>query len=220
MPTAPYYVGEGKDKKRVPGVTTVLSRFKESGGLMHWAWDLGMQGINYRDVRDKAASTGSICHDMIEEFIHGRSEVEAESYVSAPPEDQKRAGQGFDAFHEWWNDSKIELLDTEMHIVSEEFRFGGTPDAVGRDSQGRFVLLDWKTSNNTYLEYIIQLAAYDHLVTLKYEQPARTHLLRVGKDFADFHHHSWPRDVIDRAFSSFRQMRWLYDELAVLKKLV
>ena len=65
------------DKTRVPGVTTITGRFKESGGLIHWAWDLGMQGINYRDARDKAADAGTLGHDMIEAFIKGQDPEEA-----------------------------------------------------------------------------------------------------------------------------------------------
>ena len=39
--------------QRLPSVTTVLSRFKDSGGLIHWAWSLGKEGKDYREERDK-----------------------------------------------------------------------------------------------------------------------------------------------------------------------
>ena len=40
-PKEGYYV----DGKRVPGVTTVLGRFKESGGLIHWSWKIAFDGL-------------------------------------------------------------------------------------------------------------------------------------------------------------------------------
>ena len=51
-----YYL---KDGTRVPGTTTVIGRFKESGALLRWAFQQGKDGKNdlYED-RDKAASFG------------------------------------------------------------------------------------------------------------------------------------------------------------------
>ena len=59
MPTAPkgYFT---KDGKRVPSVTTILGKFKEAGGLMHWSWECGMKGLDYRQVRDAAADAGTL----------------------------------------------------------------------------------------------------------------------------------------------------------------
>lgn len=60
-----------KDGTRVPGTTTIIGRFKESGGLIWWAWDLGMKGLDYRDVRDKAADAGTLVHAMVEAHAAG-----------------------------------------------------------------------------------------------------------------------------------------------------
>lgn len=48
MPTAKagYFTSKGE---RVPGTTTVIGRFKNSGGLIHWAWELGYKP--YRESR-------------------------------------------------------------------------------------------------------------------------------------------------------------------------
>ena len=44
-----------QDGVRVPSVTTVISRFKEAGALMYWAWNEGKEGRDYRETRDAAA---------------------------------------------------------------------------------------------------------------------------------------------------------------------
>ena len=60
------------DGTRVPGVTTIIGRYKESGGLIHWAWEQGRDGKDYRESRDAAATAGHVAHEMIEAQILGR----------------------------------------------------------------------------------------------------------------------------------------------------
>jgi len=226
MPTVNYRV----DGKRVPGTTTVVGRFKESGGLIHWAWDLGMQGINYRDARDTAASTGTTGHALIEQRIKG---LEPVCDFSGTAEQQQQAMKCLEAFDTWADQNKMEIIATEMHLVSPQYRFGGTPDAVAI-LNGKPTLLDFKTSNKTYGEYAIQVAAYRHLlndgklfdvetpdelVNTEYGKIKDAHLLRIGKEFAEFHHSFWGEDVMDYCWDAFVQMRELYDKLARIKKL-
>jgi hypothetical protein len=85
----PYVLADGTS---VPSVTTVIGRWKESGGLIHWAWKLGMEGRDYRDVRDSAASSGTIAHAMVDASIRGIEFI--------PPKDVdesvlKKAAQAF-----------------------------------------------------------------------------------------------------------------------------
>ena len=201
------------DGTRVPGVTTIIGRFKESGGLIHWAWNLGMEGKNYRDARDKAADAGTLGHDMIEAFILGHDPHEV--ITEATPEDLAlKATQAYQAFLLWFKSTDMEIVATEMVLISEKHRFGGTPDALGKISNGEFALLDWKTSNRIYADYLIQLACYARLLEENkvVDQPIeRFHLLRVGKEFGDFHHHSWPREAMKPPWRAFELMRELYD---------
>lgn len=210
-PKAGYYL----DGKRVPGTTTIIGRFKESGGLIHWAWQCGVDGINYREARDSAATAGTLAHDMIENLIHGRPLED----VKGPEELLALARKGVEAFVEWKEQSRIEIVATEMSLVSKEYRFGGTPDAIGKTPAGH-VLLDWKTSNRVYPDMLIQLAAYRHLWEAEHpDMPlGRFHLLRFGKEFGDFHHHSWPEEVIDTAWGAFVRMRDLYEIDKTLKR--
>ena len=64
------------DGKRVPGVTTIIGRFKDSGGLMWWAFGQGQAAergeINsLYDKRDEAAEAGTIAHALVEMHIAG-----------------------------------------------------------------------------------------------------------------------------------------------------
>ena len=42
MPTGKYEL----DGKLLPGTTTIIGKFKNSGALIHWAWKQGMDGID------------------------------------------------------------------------------------------------------------------------------------------------------------------------------
>ena len=50
MPTGKYEL----DGRLLPGTTTIIGKFKNSGALIHWAWKQGMDGIDYRETRDQA----------------------------------------------------------------------------------------------------------------------------------------------------------------------
>jgi hypothetical protein len=214
VPTSIYRT---KDGKRVPGTTTIIGRFKESGGLIHWAWELGIDGKDYRQARDAAADAGTIAHLMIERFLHDEDPYT----VDGPNELVELAAKGLEAFMLWWESTKVEVEATEIALVSEEYRFGGTPDAIGCIGSA-LALLDWKTGNHVYAEHIIQLSCYRHLY--EHNNPGkkltRFELLRFGKEYGDFHHHSWPIEVIDLAWESFKHMRQLYDLDKKIKKVV
>ena len=49
------------DGTRVPSATTYLGVLAKPA-LIHWAWELGVQGLDYRKVRDQAGETGTLGH--------------------------------------------------------------------------------------------------------------------------------------------------------------
>ncbi len=67
--------------------------------------------------------------------------------------------KAYSAFLKWQAQNHIEILEQEVQLVSEEFKYGGTLDAVGF-ANDKYVLLDWKTSKGVYKNYLLQLAAY------------------------------------------------------------
>ena len=208
------------DGKRVPGVTTILSRFKESGGLIHWAWQLGSEGKDYRKVRDEAADAGHIAHAWIDDTIHGRSLTE---YPDADPLTVDKAFESLSAFKEWSSQVGLQIVDTERPLVSEVHRFGGTYDAIGVLAGKAPILLDWKSGNRVYPDHIVQVAAYRALV--RECHPAvqgleSACLLRVDKEFASFAYYSFPAQVLDAGWESFKKMRELYELDKTLKRAV
>jgi hypothetical protein len=219
MPTPKkgYFVQDGT---KVPSVTTILSRYKESGALMYWCWQQGKDGKDFRETKQAAADAGTAAHEMIEQWKL-KQPFDASKYK---PEILAKAQGAFSAFLEWANQTKLEIIQTEVGLVSERYRFGGTLDAML--VQGNLALGDWKTSGGVYPDYLMQLAAYHQLWTENFPDKPITggvHLLRFSKqehpdDPISFAHHYWSDVTV--ALKLFLLLREAYDLDKRVKKMV
>lgn len=209
MPTAPYHLADGT---RVPGTTTVIGRFKDSGALMHWAFMQGKSGAErLYDAAEKAADIGTLAHSMVEHSINGDDPEKAFEGATVPEEDKAKARNAFAEYLEWAAQTDVKITAQEMHLVSEEYKFGGTPDAIGMIGNS-LCLLDWKTSNAVYPDHAIQLAAYRQLWNENYpDQPltGASYLLRFSKNYPDFEARKF--GDLSEAWEIFKHYRAAYD---------
>ena len=213
MPTFIYKTADGK---RCPSVTTINKIGQDSGGLIHWAWNLGMEQKDYRNARDQAAEGGTVGHALVDAAIHG-TEADLSGYS---PEAQSAGQIAFGAYKEFMAQTRMEIVASEVPLVHEELRYGGCIDAVGRGANGQLCILDWKTGH-VYADHLCQVAAYAEL--WENSNPADlilggAHLCRFNRETGDFSHHYFA-DLYD-AFAAFKLKRELYDLLAKLKKRV
>lgn len=207
-PRKGYHLADGT---RVPSVSTILSRFKESGGLIAWAHKLGLEGKDYRSVRDQAADAGTLAHAMIDNHIHARQEV-----IVGDEETIKKATNAFNAYLSWQEQSQFKIQWTERQLVSEKHRYGGTPDAFGT-LNNQPVLLDWKSSNAVYSDYLLQLAAYAELIReVDGVEVQGFYLCRFSKENGDFAVHHYPD--LSEALKMFLLLREAYDLDKLIKK--
>ena len=207
-----------KDGTKVPGTTTIIGRFRESGALIRWAYNRGKDGLDLYESRDKAAEIGTVVHNMVELFINGKDHNEALEYLKSG-EDIEKALSGFQAFQEWFESNRFTVTHQEVQLVSEVHKYGGTPDAIAVDSKFRRVILDWKSSNSTFSDHLVQLGAYRILWNENHPDNPLTggsHLCRFAKQHGDFAHHYYPN--LDDAERAFLIMRELYDLDKILKK--
>lgn len=222
-PTSGYRNAAGK---RVPGTTTIIGRFKDSGGLLQWAFQQGQAAergeiSSLYDKRDKAADIGTLAHSMVEFSINGANKDAAikmaQEAHKASDEDAMKAASAFDAYLMWESMTKLKIVEQETQLVSELYQFGGCPDAIG-EINGELCLLDWKTSTGVYPDYMIQLAAYNQLWIENFpDRPLKGfHLCRFAKDYPDFSHHYWGE--LDQAWEQFKLYRIAYDIDKELKK--
>jgi hypothetical protein len=197
----------------------VIGRFKDSGGLLQWAFKQGQNGASHLyEEAEKAADIGTLAHAMVETSINGGDPETA--LEGASDEFKEKARNAFREYQEWEAQTAVEFVAQEMHLVSEEYRFGGTPDAIGLIGNS-LCLIDWKTSNAVYPDYAIQLAAYRQLWNENNPDNPLTgasYLLRFSKNYPDFEARKFG-DLSD-AWEIFKHYRLCYDLDKELKKRV
>jgi hypothetical protein len=202
-----------KAGNKVPGVTTVLgsSLGWKTPGLVHWAWKLGSEGRDYREERNKAADAGTLAHACAEAIITGKPLPEI-------PEEHKAKVEGaVAAFRAWREQSRLELVASEVPLVSEEHKYGGCLDAVGV-FDGTAAVIDFKSAKDLYPDVVVQVAAYSRLWTENHpDLPIRAwHVLRWGQD-GDFHHHSLSAEQVAAGWRVFLAALAIYTDRNAVK---
>ena len=175
---------------RPKGVTTILGQTL-SKDLMQWAVDscinylreklpvvtekdLEVGANEYIRLREAGGTAGSEAHELVEHFL-----LNTKATGKYGPE----ARAAYDAFVNWFNNVKPEVLDVERSIFSENFQYSGTFDGLIKIN-GKIYLSDLKTTNpsrkapnGVYAENFIQLGAY----ALAYEEERQAEIERLGK---------------------------------------
>jgi len=185
--------------KIIPSVTTIIGGNLgwNKGALIGWSRKMALQGIDPNKERDEAADIGTLAHALIEEHITSTAPhlkvVPAEKELYSPA-NLGKAETAFLAYLEWEKQNNVDLTDprvqAEARLVSEWLQYGGTLDLIA-PIDGELSLIDFKSTNALYPEHRIQLAAYEWLYEENFSEPIPTHLLQVGKDEGDFHHHQF-----------------------------
>lgn len=162
------------DGKRAIGVTTALNGIPKQDFLIPWAsrrvaefavdnYDLfgRMLGAAGRgptvkfltDIppqeRDDAADRGTEVHTLADPYARGMS-------VDVPDELAPHV-RGFAKYIEDFNPITIH---TELVVASRKYGYAGTLDSIEDIPGYGRCLVDWKTGNGVYGEYVLQCAAY------------------------------------------------------------
>lgn len=161
----------------LPSVTMILNNILAKPALIHWAWDLGTKGIDYRKSRDDKADIGTLAHDFIMCHLKG---VECDTSLYTK-EQIDIAETCFLKYLDWekWHEIKPVLLETPL--ISEKYHYGGTPDNYCI-MDGICTLVDYKTGKSIYEEYFYQLGGYNNLLIENNQFPERFIVLRIGRD--------------------------------------
>lgn len=160
----------------VPGATTVLGMLAKPA-LMHWSWQLGLEGLDYRKHRDKAADIGTLAHYLIQCDITG----EEPDLTAYSPEMVDKAENCLISWYEWRKSHKIIDAISEKQMVSEQYGYGGTADCICY-LNGIPTLLDFKTGKGIYPSMLVQLAAYRQLIIENGLWCGQAIILNIGRD--------------------------------------
>jgi len=151
LPDSRYYRRNGD---YYPSVTYVLGTYPKGKHFEDW---LKQVGNNADYIVRKAAEEGTQTHGLCEAYLEGK-----ELNFLSPSGDPKydiNIWQMFLRFVEFWETFKPTLIETEVHLFSDEWKVAGTCDLVVKIG-GKIWVLDIKTSNHLHTTYDFQTAVY------------------------------------------------------------
>jgi len=189
-PHQKYFLADGT---QAPGGSTISKLGDSVEGLIFWAWDLGKQGKDYRKVSQEACDVGTLAHFMIEAFLNSfvcdLSDYEQELI--------DKAIVSYHKFLEWWETQDLQVVATEIQLVNEAYRYGGTIDLIARRKLGNAVLLDFKTSKKISDSYWRQAAGYAALWEASNPNDRITNhaIVRIGKEDENDFEIVWKEDL-------------------------
>jgi len=162
-----------EDGTIVVGCTTVVNQLAKPA-LVGWANRLGLDGYDVNKYVDDLANVGSLAHEMVSCHFSGKK-LNTNDYTA---NEIKRAKNAFKSFTTWIKSQNVKPIIHEQELVSEKYKFGGTPDLLA-EIDGVNWLIDFKTGSGIYDDYIIQLAGY--ALILEDRKIDKVAIVRIGR---------------------------------------
>ena len=151
LPDARYYRRNGE---YYPSITYVLSHYPKGKFFEDW---LKKVGYSADFIVKKAGEEGTQVHEMIEQYLNGKELNFLSEFGN--PQYHPDVWQMFLRFVEWWEEYKPTLIETEVHLFSDELKVAGTCDMIC-EIDGELWIIDFKTSNHLQTVYDLQTAVY------------------------------------------------------------
>lgn len=161
----------------------------------------------HKDKLEEAGTVGHATHNWIEKFIKATMAGDIDKAIQELP-DNPKAKSAVSAALDWIKRHNVRWLCTERKIYSRTYEYAGTMDGLClADScddlnccpdtfKDRKTLVDWKTSNYLYAEYILQTAAYKNAYTEETgEAIDDVWVIRLGKTDSKFQAWHVPIDL-------------------------
>ena len=151
LPDSRYYRRNGL---YYPSITYVLSYYPKGKFFEDW---LKKVGYSADWIVRKAGEEGTQVHEMIEDYLNGKELNFLSS--NGNPVYNPDVWQMFLKFVEWWEKYTPTLIETEVHLFSDELKVAGTCDLIC-EIDDELWLIDFKTSNHIQTTYELQTAVY------------------------------------------------------------
>ena len=148
-----------KHKEEVPSVTTVLKVLNKPA-LVQWANRMGFAHKDINILLEESAIIGTFVHEVINSILRKSLYV----YIKTDDRPPLKYIYGhLDAFFSWYKNNTIEPILLEKSLSCDEF--GGTLDFYGKVN-GKYTIIDFKTSKQIRFSMFLQLALYCILLEL------------------------------------------------------
>jgi hypothetical protein len=185
----------------------------------------------HKEKLEDAGEVGNAVHDWVERYIQLRINGHStEEILSQFPYDP-RAENGCTAALGWMAAHNVRWIATEKKIYSREFEIPGTMDGIARtdsctdkkccsqEFKDHLSVIDWKTSNNLYLEYIMQVATYR---VAEQEENGTAYddawIIRLGKEDGEFEPWHLDLEALELGWKAFRSAQELTQWVKALEE--
>ena len=170
-------------------------------------WDAFVETVDaaktaHKEKLEDAGDVGHAAHSWIEDAIRWAITFNKGVVSEMPalaPIDERAVNCGLAAW-EWMKAHNVRFQSTERYIYSRLYGYAGTcdgtalvdscdnPACCARIFQDELSIIDWKTSNYLYVEFLYQTAAYQQALEEEYPNThyAARWILRLGKEEGDF----------------------------------
>jgi hypothetical protein len=153
-----------------------------------------------KEILDDAGNIGSISHKCLEDSINHALQENAGrvEYTINNPTDV-RAISCVNAAFDWMKKHNVRWVSTERKVYSLTHDYCGTLDGLAMvdscsdkkccktPTKDVFSLIDWKTSNGIWVDYLYQTAAYENAFEEETEECITDRwILRLGKQDGQF----------------------------------
>ena len=122
LPDSRYYVRNGE---YYPSITYVLQYYPKGKFFEDW---LKKVGYSSDYIMKKAGGEGTLVHEMIEDYLNGKGL----NFLSSTgyPKYDPLVWQMFLRFVDFWETYNPKLIETEVHLFSDEIKVAGTCDMI------------------------------------------------------------------------------------------
>ncbi len=166
-------------EQKIVGCTTALGVLAKPA-LIPWAYKRGRDGLELYETRDKSANVGTIVHARIMGYF---LDYEIDDY-NISKEVWDFTEESMKSFYEWIKPRNVKPILVETPLISNKYRYGGTPDIYG-EMDGQLTLLDFKTGSGIWDEHFLQAAAYSQLLTENSYPHTKIIILNIPKSKGD-----------------------------------
>jgi hypothetical protein len=217
MAKTPYIAADGGE---VPSVTQIAGRYKNTAFLNKWYHEQGAAGIPLNQTRDVAGDVGTAIHHMITSRLRGDS---LGWPTDLSPENAQLVANMFLDWERWWEaiEPPPHIAGTEIPMISELFRFGGTLDCLTGSGSAPITIWDWKTGAGFYEDMLLQMSAYRHLVLECREvEVTCANIVRLTKTHKKIKVFSITADELKKGLDLFLRYRHSYELEGSLKEIM
>lgn len=148
-----------------PSSSWICSFYPKGIAFYKWLADKGWDEAE--TIKKSAGDKGSKVHKAIEDLIKGKELCITDKYYNETLDKEEELNPEewncIRTFKDWCDEMKPKFILTEQSAINEKIGYGGTIDCVC-DINGQIYLIDFKTSQNIWKEYELQVSSYKGLL--------------------------------------------------------